>query len=111
MELCFTSIRDLLDICEHTFTEQQIAVVMKACVEGLAAMHTQGYVHTDIKASNIVSTLTGQCKLADYLYDEQPGDAGAMRGTPHWMAPEVIEEDGYDGKVPIWSSCKTAACS
>lgn len=66
-------------------------------------MHMQ--VHRDIKCGNILLSDTGQVKLADFGVAAQLTSTMSKRmtyiGTPHWMAPEVIAESHYDGKVIV----------
>ncbi|KAJ5074863.1 sterile20-like kinase isoform b-related [Anaeramoeba ignava] len=108
MELCEGgSILDILDDCDKTFTEEQIASVCKSVLEGLAFLHSKKIIHRDIKAGNLLLTRNGDVKLADFGVAGKLSDFMMKRttviGSPYWMAPEIIQEIGYDEKVDIWS--------
>lgn len=97
---------------ERPLTEPQIRVVCKQTLLALVYLHDNNIIHRDLKAGNILLTLDGDVKLADFGVSAKNTKTLQRRdsfiGTPYWMAPEVVmcetsKDRPYDYKADIWS--------
>ena len=92
------------------FGEPLIRLYTRQIVEGVSYLHAMGIIHRDIKGANILVDADGIVKLADFGASKQLQNVmGAsvqqqsLKGTPYWMAPEVIKQTGHGRQADIWS--------
>ncbi|CAN7137259.1 unnamed protein product [Brassica rapa subsp. narinosa] len=76
-------------------------------VSALRHVHSNGIVHCDVKARNVLVADGGSSvKLADFgsaMALENPTDEIAPRGSPLWMAPEVVRREYQGPESDVWS--------
>ncbi|XP_052179634.1 CBL-interacting serine/threonine-protein kinase 23-like [Diospyros lotus] len=72
--------------------------------------HSRGVFHRDLKPENLLLDVNGILKVSDFglsALSQQVREDGLLHttcGTPNYVAPEVINNKGYDGaKADLWS--------
>uniref|UniRef100_H2Y582 Protein kinase domain-containing protein n=1 Tax=Ciona savignyi TaxID=51511 RepID=H2Y582_CIOSA len=97
---------------ERGLEEPQIQVVCRETCIALQYLHQNKIIHRDLKAGNILLTMQGEVKLADFgvsaLNTRTMQKRDTFIGTPYWMAPEVImcetfKDTPYNYSADIWS--------
>ena len=93
-----------------SFHERVVRAYARQILKGLAYLHGMKCVHRDIKGANLLVDNSGFVKLADFGASKSLATlttlaegARSIKGTPYWMAPEVIKQTGHNSSADIWS--------
>mmetsp|Transcript_26144 Transcript_26144/g.42630 ORF Transcript_26144/g.42630 Transcript_26144/m.42630 type:complete len:367 (+) Transcript_26144:159-1259(+) len=99
-------------VAEGRFSEDKARFYFRQLLAGVEYCHARGVCHRDLKPENLLLDENGNLKISDFglsaLYsggtDEGMKLLHTTCGTPNYVAPEVLADQGYDGrKADLWS--------
>lgn len=92
---------------EASFSETRTRFYAAEIVLALECLHQNGIVYRDMKPENLLLDADGHIRLTDFglSKDSLHGDAitHTFCGTPEYLAPEVIRQEGYGKAVDWWA--------
>ena len=101
--------RTLKDIVEEQgpFSAQEAVVFGLDLCRALAAVHQAGFLHRDVKAQNVMREAGGRIVLMDFgaaaVMSTGSQRAPDLKGTPLYLAPEVLQGDPPSAKSDLYS--------
>ncbi|EEF29400.1 CBL-interacting serine/threonine-protein kinase, putative [Ricinus communis] len=92
------------------FKEDEARKYFQQLINAVDYCHSRGVYHRDLKPENLLLDANGVLKVSDFglsALPQQVREDGLLHttcGTPNYVAPEVINNKGYDGaKADLWS--------
>ncbi len=100
------TLEDLIQNTELTTTERFNLILQVA--SAVAAAHSRGILHRDIKPRNVIVSSDGVAKVTDFGLAKALGETtisvtGSVQGTAHYMAPEIFRGERADEATDVWS--------
>jgi serine/threonine protein kinase len=91
-----------------TFNSSQTRFILYQVALALEYAHNHGehgIVHRDIKPSNIIINPHNHVKITDFgiARPARGGSTEKIEGTPHYLAPEIIQSKPVDGRADIYA--------
>jgi serine/threonine protein kinase len=94
---------------ERRVAPRDAVKLLAMVVDGLAAAHSIGVVHRDVKPGNIFLVAGGSPKLLDFGVAKSADvvnvvtGRGVAVGTPRYMAPEQVKGERVDGRSDLYA--------
>ncbi|CAK1552160.1 unnamed protein product [Leptosia nina] len=92
---------------EGCLNEDQAKNITWDLVSALYYLHSHRVLHRDLKPQNVLIDSSGRAKLCDFglarIMTNATHILTSIKGTPLYMAPELIDEKPYDHQADLWS--------
>ena len=99
----------LYDVLEHDarLPEKEVRMIARQLVDALYYLHSNRVIHRDLKPQNILIGTDRCVKVCDFGLARSMSKSSlvmtSIKGTPLYMAPELVQEQPYDHAVDLWS--------
>eukprot|EP00755_Sulcionema_specki_P013746 Sspe_Gene.54826::Locus_30210_Transcript_1_1_Confidence_1.000_Length_2140::g.54826::m.54826/K07198/PRKAA, AMPK; 5'-AMP-activated protein kinase, catalytic alpha subunit len=100
-------------VAVHRFPESTARRYYQQFISGVRYCHSQGVVHRDLKAENLLLSRDNRLKICDFglsrnigedAFGDHPTMFTSIAGSLDYQAPEMLRDQRYHGKpADIWS--------
>lgn len=100
---------ELFEILEDdkSLPESEVRKVAQQLTKALHYLHSNRIIHRDMKPQNILISSSGTVKLCDFGFARAMSNntvvLTSIKGTPLYMAPELVQEQPYNHTADLWS--------
>ncbi|CAL1569072.1 unnamed protein product [Knipowitschia caucasica] len=101
------------DLADHIYTHGRLSdhrskIIFAQILAAVKYMHSQNFIHRDLKAENVLFTLSGCVKVADLGFSTRLSARTQLLetqcGSPPYAAPELFQDEPYLGPpVDVWA--------
>lgn len=100
---------ELFEVLEDdkSLPEEQVQAIARQLVRALYYLHSNRIIHRDMKPQNILIGAGSIVKLCDFGFARAMSAntvvLRSIKGTPLYMAPELVREQPYNHTADLWS--------